>query len=391
MQAPPTVIPNQKTVEARPAAALAAVYDDLPKRRWGRLVVPFLALVIAVAAWKTDPQTWRQLQSAVFGNTPASTAKEKSSESKQPAPTDAVFAGKGEIDVDGGLVKLFPLAYGEIEEVPVKENDHVKVGDVLLRVRNKAAALQSDEAKQLVKQAELELDRAKRSSEDFQKQLQLADLAVESEEKLVSIADRNNEQVQKLSSQISEESGRMSKDATVVAKQRLEAKKLERERLKLRRPQDDVKAAETALERAKIKLAQADEDADRSTLKARTAGKIIRSSVNVGETFGPATREPAFLLLPDKPWIVRCEIEQEFAGRVKVGMPVEIRDDATGETVAQGKVDRVSGVFAPRRQPVDDARLHNDFRTMECTVVLQPPTDALRIGQHVRALFKAGR
>ena len=383
------MIPSQKTIDAPQRSSLASAYDDLPRRRWSRLVVPFLLLVAAVAAWRTDPQTWRQLRLAAFGGPPIETPKDDGAESKkEPLPQDGTFAGKGEVDVDGGLIKLFPLAYGEIEEVRVKENDRVKAGDVLLRIRNRSAALQVDEAKQLMALAEIELEKAKRGPQDVEKQLQLAELAIQAEEKLVAISERNLVQVEKLKQQISEESQRTARDASVVARQRLDAKKLERDRLKLRRPMEDVRSAEAALERAKIKHAQASEESDRSILKARTSGKIIRSTANVGESFGPASREPVFLLLPDKPWIVKCEIEQEFASRMRVGMGVEVRDDATGERIGEGTLERISGVFAPRRQPVEDSRLHNDFRTMECTVVLKSSTENLRIGQHVRALFR---
>jgi multidrug resistance efflux pump len=369
--------------------SLEMPHFEVPRRRWTRLVLPFFLLVAAVAAWRTEPHTWRQLRMAALGGSPTTDAAgEGLTPPKERLPTDAVFAGKGEIDVEGGLLTLFPLTYGEIEAVTVKENDRVAAGAELLRIRNKAAALQVEEARQGVRLAEIEVEKAKRAPEDLKKQLQLADIAVQSEERLVAIAQRNLDQLRNLGTQVSQEAVRTATDAFSVAQQRWEARRLERDRLALRRPLDDVRTAETNLERMKAKLAQAVEEADRSTLKARTPGRILKVNASVGETFGPATRQPAFLLCPDRPWIVRCEIEQEFAGRVHVGMTVEIRDDATGERIGDGTVDRVSGVFAPRRQPVEDARLHNDLRTMECIVLLKSNPDGLRIGQHVRALFR---
>jgi multidrug resistance efflux pump len=379
---------SPKAAEPPTKSAVSLPYHEVPKRRWTRLIFPFLLLAVGIAAWRSDPQTWKQFRLATLGGTASDEVQvEKHSPSSAKSVDDA-FAGKGEIDVEGGLLRLSPLAYGEIEEVSVRVDQRVRVGDPLLRVRNKAGSLLIEEAKQGVAFAEIELDKAKRSPEDLQKQIQLVDLAIQAEERLVGVAQRNLDHLRTLSQQVSEESVRTASDAVAVAKQRLDAKRLERERLNLRRPQDDVRLAEAALEKARIKLAEATEDADRSILRARQPGKIVRVNANVGETFTPSAREPAVVLCPDKPWIVRCEIEQEFAGRVRVGMNVEVLDDATGERVGEGVVDRLSTVFAPRRQPVDDSRLHNDFRTMEVVVVLKTDHESLRIGQHVRAIFR---
>lgn len=379
-----------KAVDPPIKSALSVVHDTAPRRRWASLVVPFLLVVVSIAAWRTDPQTWRQLRLATFGETPSDSQTATSGLSKNSdASADSAFAGKGEIDVDGGLLKLFPLAYGEIEEVAVRENSRINVGDILLRIRNKAGSLLIDEAKQGVALAEIDVEKAARAPQDLQKQIQLAEIAVQSEEKMVGVAKRSLDHLKTISQQVSEESVRTANDAVSVAQQRLDARRLDLDRLKLKRPQEDVRTAQAALDRAKTKLAEAVEDSERYVLRARTSGIVMRVGVSAGETFSPAVRDPAFLLCPDKPWIVRCEIEQEFAGRVHVGMDVEVRDDAAGEKIANGVVDRVSGIFAPRRQPVDDSRLHNDFRTMECTVVLKSNHDKLRIGQHVRTIFRS--
>src|SRR5262245_9200964 len=182
-----------KGAEAPIKSSLSRIHDEAPRRRWASLVVPFVILTIVVAVWRTNPQTWRQLRLATFGGSTSDAVAPKELPSKTEVSFDNAFAGKGEIDVEGGLLKLFPLAYGEIEEVAVRENAQVKVGDVLLRLRNKSGALQIDEAKQLVALAEIDLDKAKRSPDDLEKQMQLAQIAVKSEEKLVGVAQRNLE------------------------------------------------------------------------------------------------------------------------------------------------------------------------------------------------------
>ena len=45
------------------------------------------------------------------------------------------------------------------------------------------------------------------------------------------------------------------------------------------------------------------------------ANDDISLHVDPGEVFGPQSRQPALLFCPDKPRIVRAEVEQEFAAR----------------------------------------------------------------------------
>jgi multidrug resistance efflux pump len=173
----------------------------------------------------------------------------------------------------------------------------------------------------------------------------------------------------------------------VARRTALEADQLKRKNLDAEHPEEAARLAEIALENAQTRLTQAVRQLDQFTLRARLPGRVLKVFVGLGESFGPAAREPAILFCPDKPLVVRCEIEQEFAGQVRVGSRAAVLDDVSGERIGEAVVERCSSVFTHRRQPVDDARLHNDFRTMECVLKLLSGAERVRIGQHVRVVI----
>ena len=93
---------------------------------------------------------------------------------------------------------------------------------------------------------------------------------------------------------------------------------------------------------AAVELAQAEVDAKREQLKkaeyglkectvcAPVKGKVLRSQLSVGQVLGPSPTQPVVLFCPAVPYVVRAEVEQEFAGRVAEGQKALIQDDATG-------------------------------------------------------------
>jgi multidrug resistance efflux pump len=113
-------------------------------------------------------------------------------------------------------------------------------------------------------------------------------------------------------------------------------------------------------------------------------GTVLRLLVNPGEIVGLPGQQPPILFAPKQPWIVRAEVEQEFAASIRVGQEVRVEDDTNVEPLGQGKVSEISNWFLPRRsQSLDPTRL-NAGRTLECIIALEPGHRLLRLGQRVR-------
>jgi multidrug resistance efflux pump len=146
----------------------------------------------------------------------------------------------------------------------------------------------------------------------------------------------------------------------------------------------DVKAKEAQVDKACYNLGLCQ-------LKAKTRGRVLRSQVTVGETLGPNPQRPAILFCPDKPLIVRAEVEQEFARFVQVNQKATIQDDATGGGSWTGKVRSLSQWYTHRRSILLEPLQFNDVRTLECILDLDPATaNTLRIGQRVRVTLEVG-
>jgi multidrug resistance efflux pump len=136
--------------------------------------------------------------------------------------------------------------------------------------------------------------------------------------------------------------------------------------------QTTVRAAELALEMR--------------TIRAPVAGRIVSLS-EAGRALGFVQEgSQVFLLLPDAPLIVRARIEEEFASRIKVGMPAEVFTDSSPQRRFSARVTRLGGIL--RRQDSDTAPGdRQDVRAMDC--VLSLDTTEVLVGQRVLVRFPA--
>jgi hypothetical protein len=84
---------------------------------------------------------------------------------------------------------------------------------------------------------------------------------------------------------------------------------------------------------------------------------------------------------------MRKQVNQEFAGRVKVGQKALVKDDARGGASWRGKVRRVAAWFEQRRPTSQDPSQYTDVRTVECLIDIAPGQPLLRIGQRMRVMI----
>jgi multidrug resistance efflux pump len=123
-------------------------------------------------------------------------------------------------------------------------------------------------------------------------------------------------------------------------------------------------------------------------LRAPANGKIVRSFVTEGTTFGVQTRMPAFLLQPEGALIVRAEIDQEWASRVAAGQEASIQDDGNSNLRWKGKVTRVCDSFLPKRPngSAPESLALSETKVLECIVSIDDvdPKAPPRVGQRVK-------
>ena len=371
-----THTPRTSTLEQRPPSS-----PDFGSRSWfPRRVLFFAALGLGVLAISVVGTGW-------VLHSHASDGKQASA-----APVDLnKVNGFGFVDVLGRVAMLNPLQAGRVTEILVVENQPVKKGQVLLRLDSRLAKSKVDEAQADSEAAEETLKGAQLVPQLQASEAKTQQQAVFAAEYALAAAQEQLPRIKRLS-----ESGvgTVSKEdyqAKLKQIKQLEAAvKAEQEKLaglRQRNPQILINKAKSKVAGKRAQLQQAKDVLDEFCIKAPAAGTILRLSTSIGDLIGPTRPEPAIIFCPGRPEdrIIRAEIEQEFAGKVKPGMLAVVQDDARLSGRWEGEVQSVSDWFTHRRSPLLEPRQFNDVRTLECIIKLKPGQPPLRIGQRMRS------
>lgn len=265
-------------------------------------------------------------------------------------PSEFVAIARGRVDVEGGLARVVARRDGVISSVNVQQGDAVKANQPLAQLDPRAARIQLDAAR-----AEVEQARA-----------QLAQLQVKLKE-AVQRAPRIAEAAK---------AGAASGDAADDARNEVAS---------LRAQAD---AARAAMDVARQQVAAAQLGVEATTLRAPVAGRIVQRDAQIGQAVSAQSGTALFTILPDRPRIVRAEVDADDADKVKPGMRAQVVRD-TGEGPAYpARVLRVGEVLGPGALN-DDPLARAASREVECVLQLEPAgsAPALRIGQRVLVRF----
>ncbi|MBY0587812.1 biotin/lipoyl-binding protein [bacterium] len=302
-------------------------------------------------------------------------------------PQDRHVVGFGHVDVEGGTVPLSAAIPGQIEEVLVKEGERVRAGQVLARLKNNQAVAQLAEAEAAVEHAEIERRQADRSAEEQSIRRKLQEQAIRTAENRVRAGNREVSQLQTLAGDdvVPAERVKTGRDIATNLQSALEAEQLKLRQLDLVDSRETVQLAELALRLARAKRDQAEDYLDRHSIVAPADGLVLRVMLSAGQMTGPGPAPIWFA--PDRPRVIRCEIDQAFADRVVKGRVAQIVDDRAVGQQWTGVVSRCGDWIAPRRSMLDEPFQRNDVRTLECVITLDPGQAEVRIGQRMRVVI----
>ncbi len=314
-------------------------------------------------------------------------SRAESPDGKSVAPPEQGVVCFGHVDVEHGVTSLYPLQPGRVAEVAARETQHVEAGAVLLRLDDTLARQRLREAEADRDAAEAQLAQARKAPEQQETRLAQQREAVQAMAHKAAQARHvlaRKERLHELQ-QLNAEEMRAAEEVVKEAEAGERAEKAKLRELELLDPATMVKRAEADLSAKLARVEQARKGIEECLVRAPVDGSVLRVLVGVGEVLGPNPARPALIFCPDGPRIVRAEVEQEFAGRVKADYPATIQDDTTAkDTTWRGKVVRVSDWYTHRRSILQEPLQFNDVRTLECIVELDPDQAPLRIGQRVR-------
>jgi len=278
-----------------------------------------------------------------------------------------VAVARGKIDIEGGLLSLSMPREGTLATVAVHEGDHVRKGQLL-------AALDTEPATLAVEGAQAQVEQA-------QAQLKLLDVQLPAAK----------QRAQRLTAAVAAGAGdgQSADDAREAAAQ-LGA---------------GHEAAVAAVSMASQKLAEARYELKQRSLFAPFDAAVVKVSAQPGASVSPSSG-PLFTLLPEKPRIVRAELNESFVGVIRPGMHAEVSADS-GPNAAQwsAHVLRIGQVYGPATLE-NDPQVRANARTVECVLAFDQPgsdqpssdqsrsdqsrpdqTRNLRIGQRVIVRF----
>ncbi|MDB5452761.1 MAG: HlyD family efflux transporter periplasmic adaptor subunit, partial [Caulobacteraceae bacterium] len=118
-------------------------------------------------------------------------------------------------------------------------------------------------------------------------------------------------------------------------------------------------------------------------IRAPAAGRIVRRTAAAGAFVSVGS--PLFVLEPDGRRVVRAELDEAFADRVKPGMTAAVSREFQPGVSYRAQILRVSNILAAPAL-ADDMTPKADSRVVTVTLVLPDGTD-LRIGQKVLVRF----
>ena len=291
-------------------------------------------------------------------------------------------------DVQGGVRNLSPTMPGRVRALPVPEGKEVPEGTVLLQ-------LDDDQARADLARAELDLDDAQELLLEALKLEDKRTREIEGRQAAVEAALAKQTQAQLQSDKATRQialgvkgADEDIKSAKELVKESAAGVKVERSKLEQVRamtPSSAIRRAEVNVESKHRMIQKAQLVVHDCQVKAPCRGMILRQLVNVGELLGPASPRPALQFCPAGNRIVRAEVEQEYAGRVRVGQRAIVQDESTGEGKWSGVVTGVSDWFTQRRDIRMEPQQFNDVRTLEVIIRLDGEgTSPLRINQRVR-------
>jgi HlyD family secretion protein len=311
---------------------------------------------------------------------------------QEPAPLRSPWAASatGKVEPRDGDIRIGSQVAGLIVDVPVKSNDKVQAGDVLVRLDDADLRARHQSAR-----SEVEVREREREEEPATKGIGLDRRKAQDD---VAKAERDvfaSQQAFDLALAIFR-AGNGKADDVSAARQKLATAKsdLTDARNALIKIETGEEAPplmtrlETALEQARADLAQVETAIERTRIRAPSDGTVLNVFAKTGELAAPSV-EAALLTFGDVTSLrVRAELEEREVVKVRVGQAAVIRVDAYPDREFAGTVTSTAASLGSPRIVARGPRKPNDVEVLEVLVSLdgQPP---LLPGMRVDVFFKA--
>jgi HlyD family secretion protein len=310
-----------------------------------------------------------------------------------PQPRGQFVAGPGLVEPVSEDIKVGSELSGKLREVLVEEGNRVHARQVVAVLEN--ADLKADIASSAaqVKQREAELRKIVNGARDQERREALS--TVEENEAVLENARAEMDRHNQLFSDgiVSREDAERFRREYNVAKAKYEEAKQRHALIDDKTREEDVAAAQGALDLARGQLAEAQARYEKTLIRSPIDGVVLRKHHRSGESVSNSSTVPdPIVTIGDNSVLrVRVDVDETDVAKIKVGQPAYITADAYGKQRFLGHVVRVGNELGRKNVRTDEPTEKVDTKILETLVQLDPGIqlpDGLRVDAYIDTASK---
>jgi multidrug resistance efflux pump len=245
-------------------------------------------------------------------------------------------AATGVIEGAHRKVELRPQVTGTLNAVNVRENAHVKCGEILVELANDVQKQQVAVAQAELEVAQVQLERVV-NGERAEKRQALAAI-VAAKKAVFEQAEHDYQRYTRGGAGVSSNELDSAKARYHVAKAEHLQANSEYELINAPARHEDVNEAKARVKLAEAKLTQVQAELEKTRLRAPSDGCILDVRVEAGTIASPTSAEPIIVMADLSKRRVRAYVEELDEGRVAVGQAARVTVNSRPGKVYTGKV-----------------------------------------------------
>lgn len=281
------------------------------------------------------------------------------SQQETPAPITTVtrptkvstVVGIGRVEPATKVVALAATEGGVVAGIAKKDGDAVRAGDVLLRIDDTAERLALALAMQRVETQRAQVRSDEEAVVEYEARVANKRRTLEASNRLAGTGAETAQNVDDLATEVK---------TLIVALQRSKA---------------TVSIGRQRLLELQAEVAQAEHNVALRTMRAPSNGTILEMTATTGSALAQYATYAQFA--PTSDIVVRCEVDELFADRLRRGQRVDVRPIGSEQTITSGTIENVSPYLRKKSLFSEKAGDQEDRRVREVVVRVQDATHLL--------------
>ena len=247
--------------------------------------------------------------------------------------------GVGKVEPESKIVNLAATSGGIVSHIFKMDGDSVTTGEKLVQLENEAELLKTGEIKSRIVTQHSQIVLEKNNIKDAEWKLRNKKKLLAATRNLVSKGAETQQVYDDLETEV---------------------KTLE---VSLEKSRINMQIAENKLQEIAQQLRTAQAEAEKKTLRAPTAGRILNMQVTRGSALNQYATYAEFA--PEGALIIRSEVDELFSQKLKVGQQVDIRYAGAQEIIAKGEIKMLSPYLKKKALFSEKANDQEDRRVRE--------------------------